>query len=115
MKRRELVWAAPALAEFAELVAYIRGQDPATADRVAARIDERIGSLLAHPRIGRLGRVRGTRELVVSPFVKRGSIDSTIYNTTSMLRTMELILGLQPMTMWVAPCRFRCATGFRSG
>ena len=35
---------------------------------------------------------------VISPYVKRGSIDSTLYNTTSMLRTMELILGLNPMT-----------------
>jgi len=39
---------------------------------------------------------------VISPYVKRGTIDSTVYNTTSMLRTMELILGLQPMTMWDA-------------
>lgn len=36
---------------------------------------------------------------VISPYVKRGTIDSTFYNTTSMLRTMELILGLTPMTM----------------
>ena len=35
---------------------------------------------------------------VISPYVKRGTIDSTLYNTTSMLRTMELILGLNPMT-----------------
>ena len=39
---------------------------------------------------------------VISPYVKRASIDSTIYNTTSMLRTIELILGLHPMTMWDA-------------
>jgi phospholipase C len=39
---------------------------------------------------------------VISPYVKRGTIDSTIYNTTSMLRTIELILGLNPMTMWDA-------------
>jgi hypothetical protein len=36
---------------------------------------------------------------VLSPYVRRGIIDSTFYNTTSMLRTMELILGLRPMTM----------------
>jgi YVTN family beta-propeller protein len=39
---------------------------------------------------------------VISPYVRRGSIDSTLYNTTSMLRTMELILGLNPMTMFDA-------------
>ncbi len=42
---------------------------------------------------------------VISPYVKRGLVDSTIYNTTSMLRTIELILGLRPMTMWDAGSR----------
>ncbi|MGH9613754.1 MAG: alkaline phosphatase family protein, partial [Bryobacteraceae bacterium] len=36
--------------------------------------------------------------LVLSPYTRRGVIDSTMYNTTSVLRTMELILGLRPMT-----------------
>ncbi len=36
--------------------------------------------------------------LVVSPYLKRGVVDSTMYNQTSVLRTIELILGLRPMT-----------------
>lgn len=36
--------------------------------------------------------------LVASPFVKRGTVDSTMYDTAAMLRTMELILGLPPMS-----------------
>ncbi|SRR5579875_520065 len=36
--------------------------------------------------------------LAISPYTRRGIIDSTFYNTTSILRTMELILGLRPMT-----------------
>jgi hypothetical protein len=47
---------------------------------------------------------------VLSPYTRRGIVDSTMYNTTSILRTMELILGLRPMThfdagavpMWAA-------------
>ena len=39
---------------------------------------------------------------VISPFVKRHSVDSTLYSTSSMLRTMELILGLPPMTQYDA-------------
>jgi hypothetical protein len=35
---------------------------------------------------------------VVSPYTRRGIVDRTLYNTASMLRTMELILGLEPMT-----------------
>jgi DNA-binding beta-propeller fold protein YncE len=42
---------------------------------------------------------------VISPYAKRGQIDSTFYNTTSMLRTMELILGLRPMTAFDAASR----------
>jgi DNA-binding beta-propeller fold protein YncE len=36
--------------------------------------------------------------LVISPYVKRGYVDSTMYTTVSMLRTMELLLGMPPMT-----------------
>ena len=42
---------------------------------------------------------------VISPYTKRGVVDSTFYNTTSMLRTIELILGLNPMTMHDAGAR----------
>jgi YVTN family beta-propeller protein len=40
--------------------------------------------------------------LVVSPWCKRGFIDSTFYTTASMVRTMELILGLPPLTQYDA-------------
>jgi phospholipase C len=36
--------------------------------------------------------------LVISPYVKRKTVDSTMYSTVSMLRTMELLLGLPPLT-----------------
>jgi hypothetical protein len=39
---------------------------------------------------------------VIGPHVKHGSVDSTLYSTSSMLRTMELILGLQPMSQFDA-------------
>jgi hypothetical protein len=38
--------------------------------------------------------------LVISPWVKRHTVDSTLYTTASMVRTMELILGLPPMTQY---------------
>jgi YVTN family beta-propeller protein len=38
-----------------------------------------------------------TTAYVVSPYVRRKAVVSTQYNTTSILRTMELILGLPPM------------------
>ena len=45
---------------------------------------------------------RRTTGYVISPYVRRGSVDSTFYTTCSMLRTMELILGLQPMSQYDA-------------
>ncbi len=39
---------------------------------------------------------------VISPYTHTSAVDSTIYNTTSMLRTIELILGLRPMTQFDA-------------
>jgi YVTN family beta-propeller protein len=38
-----------------------------------------------------------TVAMVISPYTPRRKVDSTNYNQTSMIRTMELILGLPPM------------------
>jgi hypothetical protein len=43
--------------------------------------------------------------LVASPFARRGVTDSTLYTTASVLRTMELILGLPPMSQYDAAAR----------
>ena len=40
--------------------------------------------------------------LVASPWAKRGSVDSTLYSTSSVLRTIELVLGLPPMSQYDA-------------
>ncbi len=42
---------------------------------------------------------------VISPYTHRGAVDSTMYNQTSILRTIELILGLHPMTHFDAAAR----------
>lgn len=43
-----------------------------------------------------------TVALVISPYAKRRHLDSTFYTTVSMLRTIELILGLPPMSQYDA-------------
>jgi DNA-binding beta-propeller fold protein YncE len=43
-----------------------------------------------------------TIAFAISPYIRRGSVDSTMYSTSSMLRTMELILGLSPMSQFDA-------------
>jgi DNA-binding beta-propeller fold protein YncE len=46
-----------------------------------------------------------TVALVVSPYTQHGRVDSTMYSTSAMLRTMELILGLEPMSQFDAAAR----------
>ena len=49
---------------------------------------------------------------IAGGFVKRNFVDHTMYSTSSMLRTMELILGMPPMTQYDAAATpmFRCFT-----
>jgi hypothetical protein len=41
-----------------------------------------------------------TTSLVISPYARRGHIDSTFYSTQSMVKTIELILGLPTMSLF---------------
>jgi YVTN family beta-propeller protein len=45
---------------------------------------------------------RRTVGLVVSPYVKRGIVDSTLYSTSSFVRSIELLLGMPPMSQYDA-------------
>lgn len=49
---------------------------------------------------------------VISPYTRRKSVDHTLYSTNSMLRTIELILGLPPMSQQNAAATpmWRCFT-----
>ncbi len=53
-----------------------------------------------------------TTAYVVSPFVRHGAVVHTQYNSTSLLRTMELMLGLPPMNQFDATATpmFDCFT-----
>jgi YVTN family beta-propeller protein len=42
---------------------------------------------------------------LISSFIKRHTVDSNMYNTASMLRTIEFLLGLRPMTQFDAAAR----------
>jgi YVTN family beta-propeller protein len=54
-----------------------------------------------------------TTAYVAGPHVKRKFVDHTMYSTSSMLRTIELILGLPPMSQYDAAAApmWRCFTG----
>jgi toxin ParE1/3/4 len=67
-----LLWSPEALQDLREILAYISQDNPASAKRIVAGIVRLVGEQLPpNPEAGRLGRVSGTRELVISntPFV----------------------------------------------
>lgn len=43
-----------------------------------------------------------TEGLVISPYTQTGKVDSVFYDTASMIRTMELVLGMKPMSQFDA-------------
>jgi hypothetical protein len=46
-----------------------------------------------------------TVALAISPYTQIGKVDSTRYSTVSMLRTMEMIMGVDPLTKYDALAR----------
>lgn len=64
-------WLRTALANLNAEADYIARDNPAAAYRVVVTIMEAVDHLAAHPAMGRVGRVPGTRELVVpdTPYV----------------------------------------------
>ena len=63
----DLSWLAPAVDDLMAIVDYISDDNPDAALAVMTEIQDKVGQLPAHPKRGRLGRVEGTRELVVRP------------------------------------------------
>jgi DNA-binding beta-propeller fold protein YncE len=43
--------------------------------------------------------------LVISPYARNAAVDSSLYSTTSMVRTIGLILGLEPLSQFDAAAR----------
>lgn len=77
-----LHWLEDALRSRYEQLDYIARDSPAAAVQLDERIERDTERLLTHPRLGRRGRKRGTRELVISHFpfivvyrVKRSEIE----------------------------------------
>jgi len=75
-----LRWSPEAAADFDSIIAYLLEHNPSAADRIARTIYSAISSLDTFPNRGRLGRVEGTRELVLAPLpyivVYRGLSDA---------------------------------------
>jgi addiction module RelE/StbE family toxin len=60
-------WSPEAAADFDIIIAYLLERNPSAADRLARTIYDAASSLDTFPNRGRIGRVEGTRELVLAP------------------------------------------------
>jgi len=62
----DVVWTQRARRNLNDIGDYIAQDDPAAAERAVRRIVEQVSGLTEYPRVGRIGSVEGTRELVIS-------------------------------------------------
>jgi toxin ParE1/3/4 len=60
-----IIWAPTALRDLRAIRRYIAKDDPYAADRVVALIAEKVKALRDFPEMGRMGRLDGTRELII--------------------------------------------------
>ena len=61
------LWRPAAIADRKSIIAYIAQDNPQAAIEMGDMLMEKAAMLDQHPMLGRVGRVKGTRELVVHP------------------------------------------------
>lgn len=85
-------WHPLARTDLAELVAYIATDNLTAAYRVHEDIRECTGVLAIYPEIGRLGRVPGTRELVIrgTPYIAAYRITGEVVTVLRLLHGARL-------------------------
>ena len=64
---RDLEWKAAAISDLLAIVDYISDDNPDAAQALKDEIESKTSRLPEHPRLYRVGRVDGTREMVVRP------------------------------------------------
>lgn len=64
-------WLPAALRDFDSIIDFIATDNPVAAIEQGDEIEEQVASLLQHRQLGRVGRVRGTRELIIvrTPYI----------------------------------------------
>jgi len=90
-----LVWLPRALRDRDAQIEYLAERNPFAAIEQGDLLDEQISQLLIHPRMGRQGRSRGTRELVIAgtPFI-------VVYRERSQAKRIEILRVLHGAQQW---------------
>ena len=93
MSARAIVWTRRALARLDQIGAYTAADNPDAAARVVAHIVASVNGLAEFPASGRAGRIKTTRELVISglPYI-------VAYRVTVV--TIEILTVMHSAQQW---------------
>jgi toxin ParE1/3/4 len=88
-------WTDPAHTDFLEILGYIARDNQPAAARVGQRLLQAIDALAAQPRLGRPGRIAGTRELVIPrlPYIAVYRIVEVGPAATSQVEVVRVLHG----------------------
>ena len=91
----KLLWLPRAIADRDAQIDYIARENPRAAIEHGDRIENQTGQLIDHPEMGRPGRRKGTRELVISrtPFI-------VVYRVKRRAKRIELLRMLHGSQQW---------------
>ena len=91
----KLLWLPPAIANRDAQIDYIAQENPKAAIEQGDRIENQLSQLIDHPEMGRPGRVKGTRELVIgrTPFI-------VVYRVKPRAKRIELMRVLHGSQQW---------------
>lgn len=91
----KIVWLPQAQANRMDLIAYIAQENPRAALDQLDESEQQIDRLIDYPEMGRVGRRRGTRELVLNrtPFV-------LVYRVQLKLQSIEILRLLHGAQKW---------------
>lgn len=84
----KIEWSAWAQTDRDDIFSFLEAENPRAAAAIDLRISQRVSVLLQFPKSGRLGRVEGTRELVITrtPYIVAYRI---IGDTVRILRVLH--------------------------
>jgi len=82
-----ILWHPLASEDLARLMTYIATDKPKAAYRMLDEIQKQTGILAAHPEAGRMGRISGTRELVITgtPYIASYRISGEVITILRLL------------------------------
>lgn len=86
-------WTTDAADDLERICDYIAQSRPDSARRIAQSVIERIGELQTFPRIGRAGRVEGTREIAFPPLPYVAVYE--IFDSQDEVRILRVLHGAQ--------------------